>query len=120
MFNKLCYINSGDCYMINLDRFKERQNNDYEIAKKEIKNGKKISRWMWYIFPQIKGLGQSETSKYYEIKDLEKAKAYLNDDILGNRLLELVKILLDSKTNNIVDIFGEIDFYETKIKYNTI
>lgn len=100
--------------MINLDRFKEVQKNDYEIAKKEIKNGKKTSHWMWYIFPQIKGLGQSETSKYYEIKDLEEAKAYLNDDILGNRLLELVKILLDSNTNNIVDIFGEIDSMKLK------
>lgn len=114
MFNKLCYINNGDSYMINLDRFKEAQKNDYEIAKNEIKNGKKISHWMWYIFPQIKGLGQSETSKYYEIKDLEEAKAYLNDDILGNRLLELVKILLDSNTNNIVDIFGEIDSMKLK------
>lgn len=57
MFNKLCYINNGDGYMINLDRFKEAQKNDYEIAKNEIKHGKKISHWMWYIFPQIKGLG---------------------------------------------------------------
>ena len=100
--------------MKSLDRYIKAQKDDYELAKNEIKTGKKISHWMWYIFPQIKGLGQSETSKYYEIRDLEEAKAYLNDDILGNRLLELVKILLDINTNNIVDIFGEIDSIKLK------
>lgn len=100
--------------MKSLDRYIKAQKDDYELAKNEIKTGKKIRHWMWYIFPQIKGLGQSETSKYYEIRDLEEAESYLNDDILGNRLLELVKILLDININNIVDIFGEIDSIKLK------
>ena len=100
--------------MQNLDRFKEAQEKYYEIAKNEIKNGKKESHWIWYIFPQIKGLGKSATSKYYEISDLEEAKAYLNHELLGKRLLELSKLLLDINTNNIVDIFGEIDSMKLK------
>ena len=59
-----------------LNRFLEAQKYSYETALEEIKKGKKMSHWMWYIFPQIKGLGHSETAIYYEIKSLEEAKAY--------------------------------------------
>lgn len=65
----------------NLNRFIEVQENDYKIALSEIKQGRKRSHWMWYIFPQTQGLSFSETSKFYAIKDIEEAEAYLNDNI---------------------------------------
>lgn len=66
---------------MNLDRFIEAHEEDYERALKEIKNGRKLTHWMWYIFPQIKGLGMSETAQYYEIKSLEEAHAYLDNEL---------------------------------------
>ena len=60
---------------MNLDRFIKAHEEDYELALKEIKNGRKLTHWMWYIFPQIKSLGMSETAQYYEIKSLEEAHA---------------------------------------------
>ena len=95
--------------MNNLNRFIEAQEEVYENAKNELINGKKQTHWMWYIFPQIKGLGQSETSKYYAINDLNEAKEYLNHEILGNRLIELSKLLIDINVNNIIDVFGVTD-----------
>ena len=77
-----------------LNRFLEAQKYSYETALEEIKKGKKMSHWMWYIFPQIKGLGHSETAIYYEIKSLEEAKAYLEHDVLRKRLLQLTDELL--------------------------
>ena len=65
----------GDLY--NIQRFVERQKEDFPIALREIKNGRKVSHWMWWIFPQLKELGYSSTSKYYGISGLEEAKAYL-------------------------------------------
>lgn len=82
--------------MYDLDRFVKAQEKMYDIALNEIKTGKKTSHFMWYIFPQLKGLGYSEISNYYGISGLEEAKEYLEDEILGNRLynitLELLKI----------------------------
>ena len=72
--------------MSELDRFIHAQEYNYSDALKEIKNGQKISHWMWYVFPQIKGLGKSDTAKWYAIKDLQEAKDYLNNQILLNRL----------------------------------
>jgi len=100
--------------MIKLDRYIEAQKEDYEKAFNEIKNGKKKTHWMWYIFPQIKGLGQSETSKYYELVNLEEAKAYLNHELLGKRLLEISNLLLKINVTNIVDVLGEIDSVKLK------
>tara|TARA_R110000823_G_scaffold88192_1_gene196388 strand:+ start:190 stop:414 length:225 start_codon:yes stop_codon:yes gene_type:complete len=70
----------------NLNRFLEAQQNDYNQALSEIKSGRKRSHWMWYIFPQYKGLGYSETSKYFAIQDLNEARDYLIHPILGSRL----------------------------------
>ena len=92
-----------------LNRFLEAQKYSYETALEEIKKGKKMSHWMWYIFPQIKGLGHSETAIYYEIKSLEEAKAYLEHDVLRNRLLQLTDELLLLTTNNPIEIFGYVD-----------
>lgn len=95
--------------MKNLERFIKAQERDYDIALKEIINGKKETHWMWYIFPQIIGLGNSAMSEFYAIKDLEEAREYLNDDILGKRLVEISTELLKLDTNNPVEIFGYID-----------
>ncbi len=66
-----------------LSRFIQAHQSDYQCALTEIKSGKKMTYWMWYIFPQVKGLGRSATSEYYGIKDLDGAKAYLADPMLG-------------------------------------
>jgi len=92
-----------------LNHFLKAQETDYPIALSEIKNGKKQSHWMWYIFPQIHGLGSSETSKFYEIKNIQEAEDYLNDSVLGNRLIEICNELLKLKTNDAHKIFGSPD-----------
>ena len=100
--------------MEQLDRFIKAQENTYLVALKEIKNGRKQSHWMWYIFPQIKGLGMSETSRYYGIDGEEEAKAYLDNEILGFRLREITSELLKLNIDNPVDIFGAIDAMKLK------
>lgn len=100
--------------MEQLDRFIKAQENTYLVALNEIKNGRKQSHWMWYIFPQIKGLGMSETSRYYGIDGEEEAKAYLDNEILGFRLREITSELLKLNIDNPVDIFGTIDAIKLK------
>lgn len=100
--------------MEQLDRFIKAQENMYLIALNEIKNGRKQSHWMWYIFPQIKGLGMSETSRYYGIDGEDEAKEYLDNEILGSRLREITSELLKLDINNPVDIFGTIDAMKLK------
>ena len=78
-----------------LDRFIKAQEKFYEIALNEIKNGIKLSHWSWFIFPQIKGLGQSETAQYYAIKSIEEAKKYLDNSYLYNNLINICNELLD-------------------------
>ena len=92
--------------MQNLDRFVKAQEQDYSVALQEIKSGHKRSHWIWYIFPQIKGLGYSETAQYYSIEDVEEAKAYLNNEYLHNNLVKICQELLKLKSNDIVDIMG--------------
>lgn len=97
-----------------LNRFLKAQENDYLTALSEIKAGRKRSHWMWYIFPQVKGLGFSETSKFYAIKDIEEAVAYLKHPVLGKRLKEITSELLKLHTNNASEVFGSPD--DMKIK----
>jgi uncharacterized protein (DUF1810 family) len=92
-----------------LKRFLEAQERDYEKALAEIKNGRKSSHWMWYIFPQIAGLGFSSTSQYYAIKDIKEAQAYLNHPVLGERLVENTRLLLALETNSARQVFGNPD-----------
>ena len=98
----------------NLTRFLDAQKGDYEIALKEIKKGKKTSHWMWYIFPQINGLGFSDTAKFYAIKNKDEATEYLHHDILGKRLVEISSELLKLNTSNSVEIFGQVDSLKLK------
>ena len=92
-----------------LDRFLEAQERMYEIALKEIKNGEKESHWMWYIFPQLRGLGKSQMAYAYGINGIEEAKAYLAHPVLSTRLIEISEALLDHKNEDIEDILGDID-----------
>ena len=77
-----------------MKRFLEAQERDYEQALREIRAGRKRSHWIWYIFPQLKELGYSDTAKFYGIRDLEEAKAYLAEPVLRERLIRISEALL--------------------------
>lgn len=95
--------------MMGLERFIQAQDQMYECALKEIQSGRKRSHWIWYIFPQLKGLGHSANSEYYGLADLDEARAYLHQPVLKKHLFEITQALLALKTDNIVDVLGEID-----------
>jgi uncharacterized protein (DUF1810 family) len=97
-----------------MERFIEAQERDYKRAFSEIENGRKISHWMWYIFPQIAGLGFSETSKYYAIRNLHEAEQFLAHPILGKRLIEISAALLKLETNDANAVFGSPDNLKLK------
>ena len=93
----------------NLERFVDAQERMYETALAEVKSGKKLSHWIWYIFPQLKGLGMSGNSHYYGIDDINEARAYLEHPILGTRLREITSVYLKISGKNAQDIFGHLD-----------
>ena len=93
----------------NLTRFIQAQKRDYDIALAEIRAGKKASHWMWYIFPQLKGLGRSSTSEYYGLSGIKEAQAYLSDPILKARLIEITDAVIAHKDKSTEEIFGGID-----------
>lgn len=93
-----------------LTRFLKEHDTGYQRALREIKNGKKRSHWMWYIFPQIQGLGRSEMNQYYSIKDLNEAKEYMANEILRNHLIEISQALLQLESNDPREIFGYPDY----------
>lgn len=92
-----------------LDRFVMAQEDMYLVALGEVKNGFKRSHWMWYIFPQIRGLGMSPMAHKYGIDGIEEARAYLAHPVLSKRLIEICYALLELERNNPIAIFGEID-----------
>ena len=92
-----------------MQKFIEAQEAIYPQVLSELEAGRKVSHWMWFIFPQIQGLGRSSTAQYYAIKDAEQAQAYLRHPVLGARLKECVEILLRLKGKTAIDIFGDID-----------
>ena len=97
-----------------LERFVKAQELAYPIALQDIKKGKKRSHWMWYIFPQLRGLGTSTMAHKYGIVDLGEAKAYLEHPVLSARLYELCGELLKHKDKSAYDIFGDIDAMKLK------
>ena len=97
-----------------LERFVEAQEKMYSTAMKEIQNGKKRSHWMWYIFPQLRGLGRSSMAHIYGISGIEEAQAYLEHPWLSGRLYELCVALLKHKDKSAIEIFGDLD--EMKLK----
>jgi uncharacterized protein (DUF1810 family) len=92
-----------------LQRFVDAQEHVYERALSEIKSGRKRSHWMWFIFPQIDGLGASSMSKRYAIRSIAEAKAYLDHPLLGPRLLESAEAALAVQTSSALDLFGSPD-----------
>lgn len=97
-----------------LERFKEAQARDYDTALAEIQDGRKRNHWMWYIFPQLAGLGMTETSRHYAIKDIAEATDYLLDQQLGSRLIMICETLLQLETNDAHTIFGSPDDLKLK------
>ena len=97
---------------VNLNRFVVAQESPYfgyDVALKEIRAGKKSSHWIWYIFPQMKGLGRSHYAQFYGIVDVAEATAYLNHQVLGARLREISQALLEHRAMSAEQILGGID-----------
>lgn len=97
-----------------LDRFIEAHKKYYDTALKEIKNGKKDSHWIWFIFPQLAGMGYSYESYKYGIISINEAKEYYNNKYLGGNLIEISNALLELKTNDMISIVGPVDYYKIK------
>ena len=97
-----------------LQRFLSAQENDYEIALRELTEGEKRSHWMWYIFPQLRGLGRSGMAQFYGIADISEAKAYLENPLLKERLIACCKALLLHKDKSAFRIMGDIDAMKLK------
>lgn len=93
----------------NLERFIEKHLTDYPGALNEIKNGRKIEHWMWYIFPQLRGLGSSHNSVLYGIEGIEEARAYLADPILESHLFTISHALLELNNKSVTEIFDCCD-----------
>ena len=98
----------------NLSRFLEAQSKSYESAIIELSRGKKTGHWMWYIFPQIIGLGSSDITKLYSIKSIEEARAFLDHPVLGQRLFKSCEILLKLEDVSISDVMGFPDDLKLK------
>jgi uncharacterized protein (DUF1810 family) len=94
-----------------LERFVTAQNagGTYDQVTAELRQGEKVSHWMWFIFPQVAGLGRSETARHYAISSLDEAKAYLAHPVLGPRLLECTGIVAMFSGRTAPEIFGEVD-----------
>lgn len=92
-----------------LQRFLAAQKSDYARALSEIRSGRKRSHWMWYIFPQLEGLGFSSTARQYSIKSLAEAEAYLKHPILGQRLQEISEAALQIENRTAHEVFGSPD-----------
>ena len=102
-------LNLNMDYKYNLQRFLDAQERTYNTALSEIRAGRKQSHWIWYIFPQLKGLGQSYNSNYYGLDGVEEAKAYFAHPVLRQRLLEITEALLQPRNMSATEILGSID-----------
>lgn len=97
-----------------INRFREPQKNYFEQACQELRNGRKTSHWIWYIFPQLKGLGYSYNSNYYGLKDIAEAQEYLADKELRDHLIQACQILIDLNAPDIEKVMGYIDAVKLK------
>ena len=97
-----------------LERFIEAQKRDYKIALEEVRKGKKETHWIWYVFPQMLGLGHSCYANLYGIKNKDEAEEYLKHKILGKRLREVTSALLKHEGKSAEDIFGYPDTMKVK------
>ena len=92
-----------------VDRFIEPQRTAYPLALGEVRSGKKVNHWMWYIFPQLRGLGRSNLAWYYGIENLEEARAFLQHPVLGQRLREITQAALEQQEADPMKLFGVPD-----------
>lgn len=92
-----------------LNRFVDAQRSTYERALAELRGGRKRSHWMWYVFPQLAGLGRSATSRHFAIASADEAKAYLEHPLLGPRLVECSAAVLEVDGRSAYEIFGSPD-----------
>ncbi len=92
-----------------LGRFVEAQAHTYDKALAELRAGQKRTHWMWFVFPQIAGLGHSGMAQQFAIRDLEEARAYLEHPLLGRRLVECARALTALDTEDPVEVFGSVD-----------
>lgn len=98
-----------------IERFLQAQESTYPVALHEIKSGKKQSHWIWYIFPQLRGLGHSHKSHYYGIADEKEAKEYWENPVLRKRLLDITVALIEHRHDNtICKILGDVDALKVK------
>lgn len=98
----------GDIFMktYDLERFVKAQEHDYSVALEEIRAGRKRSHWIWYIFPQLEGLGRSHMAEFYGIKDIDEARAYLAHPVLGARLQEISEALMQLESSDPSEVMG--------------
>ncbi len=92
-----------------LTRFVDAQKQVYDSVVQELQNGRKRGHWMWYVFPQIAGLGVSPTSQRYAIRSAEESRAYYAHPVLGSRLRECTQLVMNVRSRSSEDIFGPID-----------
>jgi uncharacterized protein (DUF1810 family) len=92
-----------------LHRFVDAQRDDYDRALAEVRRGRKQSHWMWYVFPQLEGLGSSPTARHYAIRSLAEAEAYLRHPLLGPRLREIAEAALAVEGRSAREVFGSPD-----------
>ncbi|WP_407397192.1 DUF1810 family protein [Treponema sp.] len=114
VFRRFDKLRIGRVDKHNLLRFKKAQESDFKNAVKELMAGCKRSHWMWYVFPQLKGLGLSDMSNFYGISGIAEAQAYLDDGLLGSRYKKLARLLLGLESDNAEEIFGQIDAIKLK------
>jgi uncharacterized protein (DUF1810 family) len=94
-----------------LERFVTAQNDGgtYERAVEELRRARKATHWMWFVFPQVAGLGHSATSRRFAISSLDEARSYLRHDVLGPRLIECARVVAETENRSAEQIFGHID-----------
>jgi uncharacterized protein (DUF1810 family) len=97
-----------------LIRFLDAQDQIYQQVLGELAKGRKETHWMWFIFPQLAGLGRSGMARHYAIRDLDQAKRYLADSILGSRLCQVVRLLMDQKRKSAFEILGSPDDFKLR------
>lgn len=109
-----------ELYCTDLQKFIDAQNHGYDLAEtyqtafREMRRGEKKSHWIWYVFPQIQGLGWSGTTAYFSIKDLKETKDYYAHPVLGERLIEITETLLNIETDDPMAVFGYPDAYKVR------
>ena len=99
----------GDPFKLSRFVTAQDEHGTYDRALGELRNGRKTSHWMWFVFPQVDGLGMSSTSRFYAISGLDEARAYLAHPVLGQRLLACARVVADLPDRSADDIFGGID-----------